>query len=96
MKIIHKLYVLGVVVSLNMKVNWLDAQQRKIHKDALNVYIKNKHLSGKELLATNTTYGKVYKLKDVVIVIHEESTDEDTDFTVIPKGWVLSVSNGNQ
>ena len=75
-----------------MKVKWYDAVQKDIPEDTLIELIKaGKNISGKHLLAINTTYGKAYKLKDVVIVIQEESTDDETQVTIIPKDWVITI-----
>lgn len=73
-------------------VTWYDAIKRSVDSILLEEFFKVcSFSSGKDLLAVNTTYGKVKELKDVVIVITEESTDSDTDVVVIPKEWVISI-----
>ena len=72
-----------------MKVVWYDAVQRDIPKEYLKSIPRN--ISGKNLLAINTTYGKVIQLKDVVIIIQEESTEDDSECTIIPKEWIISI-----
>ena len=73
-------------------VTWYDACQSKMDKEALAEIIKtSSFISGKDLLAINKTYGKVIELKDVVLVIHEESTADSSDVTRIPKPWIISI-----
>ncbi len=73
-------------------VKWYDAIQRRIDSDVLKELLKvSTFISGKDLLAINTTHGKVEELKDVVIIVTEESSDMDTEITVIPKEWVISI-----
>ena len=71
------------------KVVWYDAISKKMPKDMIEILKKDKKLSGKKLLALNTTYGEVIELKDVYIVITEKSTDDDYEITIIPKDWVI-------
>lgn len=74
------------------KVTWLDAVQKKITSEALTEIIKAKEfISGKDMLAINTTYGMVHEFKEVVLIITEESTDGDTEVIIIPKDWVISI-----
>ena len=73
-----------------IKVEWLDANQSTLQKEFIN-NLKAKD-SGKELLFINTTYGKLGPvLKDVVVIIHEESNNScDVDVTIIPRKWIIS------
>lgn len=71
------------------KVIWHDAIQKEIPKSFIEK--ADIHIIGKNLLAINTTYGKIVELEDVVIVIHEESTDDDTDVTIIPKSLIIKI-----
>lgn len=70
----------------NINVHWLDACQRNYDKG----YIKNL-VSGKELLLTNVTYGKLFKVLDDVIVIEHEHTEgeDEIDCTIIPRNWII-------
>lgn len=73
------------------KVVWRDAVARTIDKDALAELIKaGTTVSGESLLAVNTTFGKIVELGDVVGVITEESTEDSTDTTVIPKCLIIA------
>lgn len=71
-------------------VKWLDANSSSIKQETLDG-LKEKD-SGKDLLFVNTTYGKLGKvLKDIVIIIHEESNNcPDLDVTIIPRKWIIS------
>mgnify|MGYP000952689408 FL=1 len=71
-------------------VKWLDANFSSIKQETLDG-LKEKD-SGKDLLFVNTTYGKLGKvLKDIVIIIHEESNNcQDLDVTIIPRKWIIS------
>lgn len=71
------------------KVIWYDAVQKTLPKEYIKTITKN--TSGKDLLAINITYGKIIKLKDVIMVIHEESTEDDIDVTLIPISWIISI-----
>lgn len=71
------------------EVIWYDAVQKEISRELLETL--NEKSSGIKFLAVNKTYGKVIKLKDVICVVHEESTHDDTDVTFIPKTWVISI-----
>ena len=51
-------------------VTWYDAVQKRIDSEALTEIFKVRtFISGKDLLAVNTTYGKVTELKDVLILV---------------------------
>lgn len=73
-----------------IEVVWADANSCTLTKDMLQ-NLKEKD-SGKDLLFVNTTYGKLGKvLKDIVIIIHEESNNcQDLDVTIIPRKWIIS------
>lgn len=70
-----------------IEVKWLDACQRNYEKEYIYGLV-----SGKELLITNITYGKLFKIgEDVVVIEHENSSDETTiDCTIIPRSWIIS------
>lgn len=73
-------------------VTWFDACQGKVDSELLKEIIKTApFIDGEDLLAINTTYGKVVELKKVILIIHEESTSGESDVTRIPKGWVKSI-----
>jgi hypothetical protein len=72
-------------------IEWLDANQQRVNNDYL-LGLQSTD-SGKDLLVINTTYGKVVKvMKDVVLIVHEETTAESsgTDITIIPRGWIVT------
>jgi hypothetical protein len=70
-------------------IEWYDACATKYDSDMSKAV--NELQSGKELLAVNKTYGVVKKLlQDVLILITEESTADDTEVTLIPRGWIIS------
>jgi hypothetical protein len=73
-----------------IEVMWMDANSCILTKDALENLKEND--SGNELLFINTTYGKIGKImKDIVILIHEETNNcDDVDVTVIPRKWIIS------
>lgn len=73
-----------------MIIKWYDACSKEIDEDEFNA-IQKLQTDGKELLVINTTYGKLLKkLKSVVVLINEESTTNETNITVIPRGWIIS------
>lgn len=63
-------------------VTWLDAVQREVPTEYFEGLTSNS--TCKHLLATNKTYGKIKAVKDTVFIIHEDSTDENTDITIVP------------
>lgn len=69
-----------------LKVEWLDACQKDLDTD----YIESL-TSGKELLVVNTTYGKLFKVLEHVIIIEHEHSDnkEHIDCTIIPRCWII-------
>lgn len=74
------------------EVIWYDAVSKDITKEAIEEIRKaGKNVSGKDLLSINTTYGEVFELKDVVVIITERSTSDDTGVTIIPKDWIISI-----
>jgi hypothetical protein len=69
-------------------IEWYDACSKEATDEEIEAIKKS--LSGKELLVINKTYGKVIaSLKDVVVVMTEDSTSEKKDITIIPKGWII-------
>ena len=72
------------------EVTWYDACH-KSYDDSMLEAIKHTD-NGRELLVTNTSYGKIAKLtKYVVVLITEESNSADKEVTVIPRGWVRKI-----
>jgi len=70
-----------------IKIKWYDACSKELNKAEMTAL---KNMDGKELLEINTTYGKSIILPDVVVMITEESTDDNTDVTIIPRVWIIS------
>jgi len=80
-----------VDIRTNLKtVTWYDAVRKELSKEYIDSL--NRYDIGKELLVTNKTYGIVKILKDVVIIIHENSTDGDVEVSIIPKKQVISIT----
>ena len=74
-----------------VRVEWMDACQIAVDKSVLDNL--EGYNSGKELLTINTTYGKVYKeFEEVLVILHEETTCSDIlDITLIPKDWIMKI-----
>jgi hypothetical protein len=70
-------------------IEWHDACATKYDDDMMEAV---EHIrSGKELLAVNNTYGVVVKiLEDIIILATEKSTMDNTEVTIIPRGWIIS------
>ena len=69
-------------------IKWYDACSKQASEDELKA-IEN-IVSGKELLVINTTYGKIFKeFEDVVVIMTEDSTSDTKEITIIPKGWII-------
>jgi len=69
-----------------IEVEWKDACSKELETDALKYYEGD----GTELLETNKTYGKLFKVLDkVIIIITEESSTSNTEITVIPRCWIV-------
>lgn len=65
-------------------VTWLDAAgMQKEDKD------KIKDMSPSDLLVTTTTYGILWKSDDNAIILLQENSDEQVDYTVIPKSLII-------
>ena len=65
-------------------VTWLDAMG-----ESKSSRSKIETCNPSDLLVMNKTYGILYKEdKDAVLIIQEDSPDE-IDFTVIPKPWII-------
>ena len=74
-----------------VEVEWYDAVSKHVPNEIIDS-LKNKLITGKDLLAINKSYGKlITKNKDVIIIEYETSTAEDNDCTIIPAGWVISM-----
>jgi hypothetical protein len=72
-----------------MIIKWYDACTKEVDGDFKNVMYQLK--DGRELLATNTTYGKLFKVfENVVVIITEESDTDEEEMTFIPRGWIIS------
>jgi len=67
-------------------VTWLDAAgMQKEDKD------KIKDMSPSDLLVTTNTYGILWKSDDNAIILLQENSDEQVDYTVIFKANILSI-----
>ena len=66
------------------QITWLDAMgEQKADKEKL------KDISPKDLLVRTETFGKLFKEDDVAIIILQEDSDSECDYTVIPKSWII-------
>jgi hypothetical protein len=69
-----------------VEVTWKDAAgEIKTNREEVD------NVSPKELLITNKTYGIFHKEDDEAILIIQEDSVTDIDYTVIPKGWPLKI-----
>lgn len=67
-------------------ITWLDAAgNQKEDKSKLN------NLTPKDLLVPTTTYGKLYMEDKIAVVILQEDSSEQVDYTVIPKSIIVGI-----
>ena len=67
-----------------VEVTWMDAMgESKSPKS------KIENVTPSELLIVNKTYGILYKEDDKAILIIQEDSIDDIDYTVIPKPWII-------
>lgn len=70
-----------------VEVAWLDAAgEQKEDKDKLN------RMEPKDLLVKNITYGLFFKEDEVAVVILQEDSEEQVDYTVIPTSWITTIN----
>jgi hypothetical protein len=75
-------------VKLGSKVHakWLDAAGgQKVDKETVS------NVSPKSLLVITDTFGILYKEDNLAILILQEDSNEQCDYTVIPKGMLVSL-----
>lgn len=67
-----------------VEVTWMDAVgESKCNRSKLD------NSNPTDLLIINKTYGIFYKEDKNAVVIVQEDSQDDIDFTVIPKPWIL-------
>jgi hypothetical protein len=67
-----------------VEVTWLDAMgESKSPKSKID------SCNPSDLLIINKTYGIFYKEDKKAIIIVQEDSQDDIDFTVIPKPWII-------
>jgi hypothetical protein len=67
-----------------VEVTWMDAMgESKSPKS------KIENVTPSELLIMNKTYGILYKEDDKAVLIIQEDSIDDIDYTVIPKPWII-------
>ena len=67
-----------------VEVTWLDAMgESKSQKSKID------NCQPSDLLIINKTYGIFYKEDKKAIIIVQEDSEDDIDFTVIPKPWII-------
>jgi len=72
-----------------MTVEWLDAREFNLEKEEFDRMLTSK--DGREYLAIKKTYGLIYKLKNTVMVVMEESDDGTREITAIPREWIVKI-----
>jgi len=77
------------------EINWLDASGKM--KEEID---KISNVTPSSLLIYATTYGEIYKVDDKAIVILQEKSETECDYTVIPISWIMNIKiliikNGN-
>jgi len=75
-------------VKLNKKVHvkWADAcGESKVVKSEIE------NVSPKDLLVITDTFGILYKEDDLAVLILQEDSHDSVDYTVIPRGMILSI-----
>ena len=76
-------------VKLNKKVHvkWADAAgQQKIDKSEID------NVTPSELLVITDTFGILYKEDKLAVIILQEDSKDSVDYTVIPKGMIMSIT----
>jgi hypothetical protein len=67
-------------------VTWLDAMgQLKADKSDID------RASPKSFLIVNKTYGILYKKDDFAVIILQEDSDDQVDYTVVPKSLITEI-----
>lgn len=71
-----------------VEVTWLDAAGgQKVDRTTL------KNVNPKELLVVNKTYGILWKEDKYAILILQEDSCDEVDYTVIPKSWTIEIKD---
>lgn len=72
------------------KIIWNDACELEVDKRLLKTIHQLE--DGRELLIQNTTYGKIIKkLKNVIVIMTEESDGKESTMTFIPRDWIIKI-----
>lgn len=67
-------------------VQWMDAAGgQKIDKSEIE------NVSPKSLLVITDTFGILYKEDNLAILVLQEDSEDQVDYTVIPKGMIISI-----
>lgn len=70
-----------------VKVQWADAAgEQKTDKCDID------NSEPKDLLVITDTFGILYKEDELAVVILQEDSKDSVDYTVIPKGMILSIN----
>jgi hypothetical protein len=70
-------------------VTWADALELTFDKEEFDRIIADS--DGFSLLAMKETYGQIYKLENVVIIVMEYCFDGSRECTIVPDAWVLDI-----
>jgi len=73
-------------IGLTCQVHWFDASGEM--KEQLS---ELKHIEPSSLLIPTTTYGVIYKVDDGALIILQEQSDTECDFTCIPISWIEEI-----
>ena len=75
------------------EVCWLDASGSQ--KEKLS---KINHIEPSALLIPTLTYGVIYKVDSLAMIILQEKSEDECDYTCIPLSWIVDIkelqSNG--
>ena len=73
------------------KIIWLDAcEYDSVDTTKLDL-MEKAEADGTGFLSRNTTYGKVYKVYDKVLVLVQDETEEgEKGIYAIPRNWIIS------
>jgi hypothetical protein len=69
-----------------VEVEWMDASANQ--KDRK---YKHKNISASDLLVNTKTYGVLFKEDINAVLIYQEDSTEECDWTAIPRGCILNI-----
>lgn len=70
-------------------VEWVDAREITLEADEFDRMIES---DGYSYLIIKNTFGLVYRLKDITVVVMETSNDGTRECTIVPNKWIIGIT----